>query len=338
MTTNKRILISELPKGNLTTDHFQLDEGPMPEPQEGQLLLRTILLSQDAANRAWMQGATYRDAIESGQVMASGAVAEVVESRADGFEAGDIVWADTGWQEYAALSARAVQRLPKAYRPLSHQISLLGVAGKTAYHGLLNVAGIHAGETLLVSAAAGSVGSLVGQIGRIKGARVIGIAGGPEKCRWVEDTLGFDACLDYKDTSNPLPKQLSAAAPEGIDVYFDNTGGDILQAALFAMKNQGRIACCGAVSMYDGKPRPGPFGVPGLLVVKRLRMEGFIVMDYAHLDADAEHDLAMWAGDGHLMVVEDILEGLEAAPAGLVGLLNGENRGKRMIRVAPDPA
>lgn len=338
MTVNKQVLITELPKGNLTTDHFRMHDGPMPSPADGQVLVRTILLSQDAANRAWMQGATYRDAIESGQVMASGAIGEVVESRSDELAVGDIVWADTGWQEYAALSARAVQRLPKDYRPLSHLISLLGVAGKTAYHGLLNVAGIHAGETLLVSAAAGSVGSLVGQIGRIKGARVIGIAGGPEKCRWVEDTLGFDACLDYKNADMPLPKQLSAAAPEGVDVYFDNTGGDILQAALFAMKNQGRIACCGAVSMYDGKPRPGPFGVPGLLVVKRLRMEGFIVMDYAHLDADAEHDLAMWAQDGHLMVVEDILDGLESAPEGLVGLLAGQNRGKRMVRVGADPA
>ncbi len=336
--TNKRILIEDLPRGHLSTDHFRMDEAPVPEPADGQVLLRTILLSQDAANRAWMQGATYRDAIESGQVMASGAISEVVESRADGLTAGDIVWADSGWQEYAVVSGREVQRLPGEHRPLSHLISLLGVAGKTAYHGLLNVAGIHAGETLLVSAAAGSVGSLVGQIGRIKGARVIGIAGGPEKCRWVEETLGFDACLDYKDTDNPLPKQLSAAAPEGIDVYFDNTGGDILQAALFAMKNRGRIACCGAVSMYDDKPRPGPFGVPGLLVVKRLRMEGFIVMDFADRDADAEHDLAMWARDGHLTVVEDILDGLEAAPAGLVGLLNGENRGKRMVRVAPDPA
>jgi hypothetical protein len=244
---------------------------------------------------------------------------------------------DIGWQAYAVLDARQVGRVGP-HRPLSQCISLLGVAGKTAYHGLINVPGIHAGETLLVSAAAGSVGSMVGQIGRIKGAKVIGIAGGTEKCAWVVNELGFDACLDYKDTSIALREQLARAAPNGVDVYFDNTGGDILQVALFAMRMKGRVSCCGAVSMYDGKPRPGPFGVPGLLVTKRLRMEGFIVSDYAHLDADAEHDLSMWARSGQLKVVEDIVEGLENAPAGLIGLLAGENRGKRMVRVAPDPA
>jgi NADPH-dependent curcumin reductase CurA len=186
----------------------------------------------------------------------------------------------------------------------------------------------------LVSAAGGSVGSLVGQIGRIKGAKVVGIAGGPEKCEWVVNELGFDACIDYKDTSAPLRDQLGSAAPEGIDVYFDNTGGDILQTALFAMRMKGRISCCGAVSMYDGKPSAGPFGIPGLLVTKRLEMKGFIVSDYNHLNSDAFHDLSLWARQGELKVVEDIIDGLENAPRGLIGLLAGENRGKRMIRVA----
>lgn len=336
MTDNRRILIRELPKDRLGEEHFELVTTPAPEPGAGEVLVRTILLSQDAANRAWMQGATYRDAIEAGDVMASGGIGQVVKSNSTEVEVGTLVWGDLGWQDYACLDARAVAKVG-LHRPLSHHISLLGVAGKTAYHGLLNVAGIHAGETLLVSAAAGSVGIFVGQIGRIRGARVVGIAGGPEKCQWVVDQLGFDACLDYKDESAPLPKQLAAACPHGVDVYFDNTGGDILQAALFAMNNGGRIACCGAVSMYDGKPRPGPFGVPGLIVVKRLTMKGFIVSDYAHLDADAEHDLAMWEADARLKVVEDILDGLESAPRGLIGLLAGDNRGKRMIRVAPDP-
>jgi NADPH-dependent curcumin reductase CurA len=258
--------------------------------------------------------------------MSSGGIGEVVQSRDERFKPGDLVSGDIGWQAYAVLDARQVGRVGP-HRPLSQCISLLGVAGKTAYHGLINVPGIHAGETLLVSAAAGSVGSMVGQIGRIKGAKVIGIAGGTEKCAWVVNELGFDACLDYKDTSIALREQLARAAPNGVDVYFDNTGGDILQVALFAMRMKGRVSCCGAVSMYDGKPRPGPFGVPGLLVTKRLRMEGFIVSDYAHLDADAEHDLSMWARSGQLKVVEDIVEGLENAPAGLIGLLAGENRG-----------
>lgn len=334
---NRRILIRELPSGKLGPEHFQMDEVDVPDPGPGQVLVRTLLLSQDAANRAWMQGATYRDAIGAGEVMSSGAIGEVVASNFDGLAAGDIVWGDTGWQDYAVAEGRHLQK-QRPQRPLSHLISLLGVAGKTAYHGLMNVAGIHAGETLMVSAAAGSVGSIVGQIGRLRGARVIGVAGGADKCAWVRDELGFDACLDYKDTTTPLPKQLRAAAPDGVDVYFDNTGGDILQSALFAMNNRGRIACCGAVSMYDGKPRPGPMGVPGLFVVKRLRVEGFIVSDFAHLDADAEFDLSSWAADGSLKVVEDILDGLERAPEGLIDLLAGGNRGKRMIRVAPDPA
>ena len=334
---NRRILIRELPTGKLAPEHFAVDEVDVVDPGPGQVLVRTILLSQDAANRAWMQGATYRDAIGAGEVMASGGIGEVVASRAEGLAAGDIVWGDVGWQEYAVLDGRAVQKQPD-HRPLSQLISLLGVAGKTAYHGLINVPGIHAGETLMVSAAAGSVGAMVGQIGRLRGARVIGVAGGADKCAWVRDTLGFDACLDYKDTSTPLAKQLKAVCPDGIDVYFDNTGGDILQCALFAMKQRGRISCCGAVSMYDGKPKPGPMGIPGLIVVKRLRMEGFIVSDFAKLDADAEFDLSTWASDGRLTVVEDILDGLERAPEGLIGLLAGENRGKRMIRVAPDPA
>jgi hypothetical protein len=337
MPRNQRILLRELPTGKLGHEHFDSDEVEAASPGDGQVLVRTILLSQDAANRAWMQGATYRGQLETGTVMSSGGIGEVVQSRDERFKPGDLVSGDIGWQAYAVLDARQVGRVGP-HRPLSQCISLLGVAGKTAYHGLINVPGIHAGETLLVSAAAGSVGSMVGQIGRIKGAKVIGIAGGTEKCAWVVNELGFDACLDYKDTSIALREQLARAAPNGVDVYFDNTGGDILQVALFAMRMKGRVSCCGAVSMYDGKPRPGPFGVPGLLVTKRLRMEGFIVSDYAHLDADAEHDLSMWARSGQLKVVEDIVEGLENAPAGLIGLLAGENRGKRMVRVAPDPA
>lgn len=337
MATNKRVLLSEIPKGKLSEENFSHDEVERAEPGEGEVLIKTLMLSQDAANRAWMQGATYRSALSSGQVMSSGGIGQVIESRDDRFSKGQMVTGDIGWQEYAVLPGSQVGQVVKHDGPLSHGLSLLGVAGLTAYHGLINVPGIHAGETLLVSAAGGSVGSIVGQIGRVRGARVIGIAGGEEKCAWVKDELGFDDCLDYKDTSAPLRDQLGKAAPDGIDVYFDNTGGDILQAALFAMKMKGRISCCGAVSMYDGKPSPGPFGIPGLLVTKRLKMEGFIVSDYRHLDQDAIHDLSLWARQGEVKVVEDILDGLENAPRGLIGLLAGENRGKRMIRVAePD--
>jgi NADPH-dependent curcumin reductase CurA len=307
MADNTQIVLVERPTGKLQESHFEIRQGPMPVPGDAQVLVRTILLSQDAANRAWMQGATYRDAVNPGDVMHGYALCEVVESNAPDHQPGDLVLGEAGWQQFAALDARAVQPAAKI-RPLTHLLSVIGIAGKTAYHGLLNVAGIEAGETLLVSAAAGSVGSLVGQIGKIRGARVVGVAGGPEKCAWVVDELGFDACIDYKGEA--VPAALGEHCPGGVDVYFDNVGGEVLQAALFAMKQRGRIACCGAVSMYDGGPLTGPVGIPGLLVVKRLRMEGFIVMDFADRDADAERDLRAWVADGRLKVIEDVIDGL----------------------------
>ena len=332
--TNQQILLAERPAGHLEESHFEIRQGAVPSPADGQVLVRNILLSLDAANRAWMQGATYKAAVNPGEVMHGYAVCEVIESRSPKFAAGDLVYAEPGWQEYAALDARSVQRCPN-HRPLTQLHSLLGIAGKTAYHGLLSVAGIAAGETLLVSAAAGSVGSLVGQIGKIKGATAVGIAGGPEKCAWVVGTLGFDTCIDYKNQN--VSAVLAERCPKGIDVYFDNVGGDILQSALFAMRLHGRIACCGAVSQYDTGTMKSPVGIPGLLVVKRLRMEGFIVTDFADRDAEAERELSEWARSGRLKVAEDVIEGIENAPRGLIGLLAGENRGKRMIRVGPDP-
>ncbi|MDJ0867349.1 MAG: NADP-dependent oxidoreductase [Myxococcota bacterium] len=335
MADNTQILLREKPSGKLETSHFEVRQTPMPTPADGQVLVRNALLSLDAANRAWMQGPTYKSAVNPGDVMHGYAIGEVVESRSPAFETGDVVAGELGWQEFAALDAGAVLRCSD-HRPLSHLHSVLGIAGKTAYHGLLNVPGIEAGETLVVSAAAGSVGSIVGQIGRIRGARVVGIAGGAEKCAWLRDELGFDACIDYK--GEDVAAGLAAHCPGGIDVYFDNVGGPILQAALFAMKQHGRISCCGAVSQYDGGTLASPVGIPGLLVVKRIRMEGFIVMDFADRDAEAERDLSGWVESGQLKVIEDVIEGLENAPAGLIGLLAGENRGKRMIRVGPDPA
>jgi NADPH-dependent curcumin reductase CurA len=335
MADNTQIILLERPTGKLEESHFELRQGPIPAPEDGQVLVRSVLLSLDAANRAWMQGPTYTAPVNPGDVMHGGAVCEVVESRSDRFAPGDVVQCGAGWQQYAALDARQVAPCAD-HRPLSRLLSVMGVAGKTAYHGLLHVPGIEAGETLLVSAAAGSVGSLVGQIGKIKGAHVVGIAGGAEKCAWVVDELGFDACIDYK--GQDVPTGLREHCPDGIDVYFDNVGGKILQAALFNMKLHGRISCCGAVSQYDGGTLESPVGVPGLLVVKRIRMEGFIVSDFPQHEAAAERDLAAWSADGSLKVVEDIIDGLENAPRGLIGLLAGENRGKRMIRVGPDPS
>jgi hypothetical protein len=334
MADNTQILLMERPRGPLAESHFATRSVPMPAPAEGQVLVRTILLSLDAANRAWMQGATYRAAVNAGELMSGYGIGEVVESRSPRLARGDLVMGELGWQEWAVGDAAGFARCGP-HRPLSHQLSVLGVTGKTAYHGLLNVPGIAAGETLLVSAAGGAVGSIVGQIGKIKGAKVVGVAGGREKCDWIVRELGFDACIDYKN--DDVAAALKRAAPEGVDVYFDNTGGPILQAALFAMKMHGRISCCGAVSQYDVAAPKSPAGVPGLLVVKRLKMEGFIVMDFADKDADAERDLSAWTKSGQIKVFEDILAGVESAPRGLVGLLAGENRGKRMIRVGAEP-
>ena len=329
---NRQVLLVETPKGKLGEEHFRLAESALPVPQDGELLLRIRYISLDAANRAWMQGATYRSAVEAGTVMAGGAVAEVVESKAPGFAPGDLVFGDTGWQDYVALPARRVVKLPKL-EPLTHLISVYGIAGLTAYFGLLKCGRPKEGETVVVSAAAGSVGSLVGQIAKLKGCHVVGIAGGAEKCAWLTSELGFDAAVDYK--AGPVFKALKDAAPKGIDVYFDNVGGDIFEACLFQMSNYGRIACCGAVSQYDSAPAPhGPRGVPGLIVVKRLSIQGFIVTDFDAERAQALADLQSWVAAGQLKVQEDIMHGLESTPKALIGLLAGDNRGKRMVHVA----
>jgi NADPH-dependent curcumin reductase CurA len=329
---NRQILLVETPKGKLGPEHFRLTEAPMPTPKDGEVLLRVRLISLDAANRAWMQGATYREAVTAGSVMAGGAIAEVIESKAPGFSAGDLVFADTGWQDYAALPGKRLVKVPKI-EPMTRLLSVYGIAGLTAYFGLLNIANPKAGETVVVSAAAGSVGSIVGQIAKIKGCRAVGIAGGQAKCDWLVKDLGFDAAVDYKAGS--LPKVLKEAAPKGIDVYFDNVGGDILEACLFQMNNGGRVACCGAISAYDGAAPPaGPRGVPGLIVVKRLTLKGFIVTDFFAEREKAISDLVSWVGAGKLKVEEDVIDGLENTPRALIGLLAGDNRGKRMVRVA----
>jgi NADPH-dependent curcumin reductase CurA len=329
---NRQILLAELPQAaKLAPEHFRLTEGEIPAPGEGEALLRTKYVSLDAANRAWMQGATYRSALNAGQVMAGGALAEVVESRDPSLKAGDLVWADTGWQDYAALPAKAITKQP-AMEPVTHLLSVYGVAGLTAYFGLLECGRPKAGETVVVSAAAGSVGSIVGQIAKIKGCRVIGIAGGEAKGRWLTDELGFDAAVDYK--AGNLRGQLKEAAPKGIDVYFDNVGGDIFETCLFSMANHGRIACCGALSSYDGAPpQHGPRGVPGLIVTRRLTLQGFVLFDFNDRRAEALKDLQTWVAEGKIKVQEDIIDGFENLPRALIGLLAGENRGKRMVRV-----
>jgi NADPH-dependent curcumin reductase CurA len=329
--SNRQVLLAETPKGKLGPEHFRLIESARPVARVGEVLLQVRYISLDAANRAWMQGATYRSAVEAGQVMAGGALAEVIDSKAPGFAPGDLVFADTGWQDYAALPAKHLTKLPRV-EPLTHLLSVYGIGGLTAYFGLLHVGRPREGETVVVSAAAGSVGSMVGQIAKLKGCRAVGIAGGREKADWLVRELGFDAAVDYK--AGPVFKALKEAAPQGIDVYFDNVGGDILEACLPQMNARGRIVCCGAISAYDGAPpAAGPRGIPGLIVVKRLRMEGFIVTDFFGERDKAVAELQAWVRAGKLKVEEDVVEGLENAPQGLIGLLAGENRGKRMVKV-----
>ena len=332
MAVNHQVILAEKPRGKLALENFRLAEAEIPSPAEGEVLVKARYVSLDAANRAWMQGVTYRSALETGDVMAGGSLAEVVESRSPDLAPGDLVHAETGWQEYAAVPGKRLVRLPKL-EPLTHLLSVYGVTGLTAYLGLLRVGDPKPGETVVVSAAAGAVGSIAAQVARLKGARTIGIAGGAEKCAWLTSELGLDAAVDYK--AGDVRRQLRGVCPDGIDVYFDNVGGDIFEAALFNMANHGRVVCCGAVSQYDGAPPAhGPRGVPGLIVTKRLRVEGFVVMDlYDGRDA-ALAQLKAWVESGQLKVQEDVIEGFENLPAALIGLLAGENRGKRMVKVA----
>lgn len=330
--TQRRIVLAQKPDDKLTPEHFRLETAELPALSPDSVLLRLRYLSIDAANRAWMQSATYRGQLATGLTMAGHGLGEVLASTSPLFQPGDLVTGDLGWQDHAVLPAAGLRRAAHS-DPLSHQLSVYGISGLTAYLGLSRVGRVQAGETVAVSAAAGSVGVLAAQIAQRMGARVIGIAGGADKCEWLLGEIGLDAIVDYK--AGNLGKQLRQAAPDGVDVYFDNVGGDILGACLFGMNIGGRIVCCGAVSQYDGPTPPhGPRGIPGLLVTKRLIMQGFLVHDHFDARDEALDALRSWVEAGSLKVPEDILEGLEQAPRALIGLLAGDNRGKRMVRIA----
>jgi hypothetical protein len=299
MTRNKQIVVRELPEGDLEESHFELRDGDLPSISDGEALVRTILISVDAANRAWMQGPTYRKAVKAGDVMHAYAIGEVVESKDAALKPGDIVAAEASWSEYVTIKARDAEKLAD-HRPLSQLMSVFGIAGKTAYHGLMQIGQPKAGNTIVVSAAAGSVGMYVGQIAKALGCRAVGIAGGAEKCAWVTKELGFDTCVDYRGGN--LFRELKAACPDGIDVYFDNVGGGTLETVLFQMNMKARVVCCGAVSQYNAEAGAGagPRNLPGMLVVKRLRMEGFIYFDFAAEDEKALSDLRKWVDEGKM--------------------------------------
>ncbi|HXL98373.1 MAG TPA: NADP-dependent oxidoreductase [Rhizomicrobium sp.] len=331
MAANRQWIFATKPSGQVGPEHFERKDAPMPEPGDGEVLVKTTLLSLDPASRAWMMGPTYRSQLMPGELMAGWGIGEVVKSNADKFAPGDLVSGEFGWQQYAAMPARALNKHDKAHKP-EHIIGVLGITGLTAYFGMLDVGKPRPGETVLVSGAAGAVGSIAGQIAKIAGCRVVGTTGGKEKCDWIVRDLGFDAAIDYK--AGGVYKQVKAACPAGVDVYFDNTGGDVLAAALARMNLFGRIACCGNISQYDtGTPAGGPAGVPGLLVTKRIRMEGFVVMDFYNRRMQAEAALAGWLADGKLKAPVDIVEGFDKMPDALAGLFAGRNRGKLMVRV-----
>jgi NADPH-dependent curcumin reductase CurA len=332
VTTNRQVLIASLPSGLLQPSDFQLHETDVPQPVEGQVLCKTIALTIGAGQRAGLQGsASYAGAPVAGVVMGGTGLAEVVESNSPGFSPGDLVVGPTGWQDYSVHDASALRRVDPPADPGLH-LGLQGTNGLTAYFGLLDIGNPQPGNTVVVSAAAGSVGHIVGQIAKLRGCRVVGVAGSDEKCRLLTTELGFDQAVNYKDPD--FRTALRAATPDRIDVYFDNTGGDILGSALFRMNAHGRIVCCGVVSQYDtSNPGPGPRGVPGLLVNNRVRMEGFLVFDYADRYDEARRQLAEWVASGKLTPRVTEFNGLESAPEAFVALLGGQTVGTTIVRL-----
>lgn len=307
---------------------------PIPTPGPGEVLTRTLLLSVDPANRGWMSSTppSYMKGVGIGDTVRCSSIDEVVESRHPDFRPGDVVEAMSGWQDYAVAAGHALRKIePRG--ELALEFSLYGLSGLTAYVGLMDIGRPKPGETLFVSAAAGSVGTIVGQLAKAAGCRVVGSAGSDAKCRWLVDELGFDAAVNYKD--GPLRKRLREACPAGIDIYFDNTGGEALQAAVLLANERARIVCCGVISRWtnDG-PDQGIRGIPGLIAMKSMLMQGFIVFDNLHRRNEAFGVLGRLAADGRLKVKDDLVEGLENAPRALAGLFAGQNMGKRIIRVA----
>src|SRR5688572_23183036 len=327
-TKNRRILLVSRPRGEPTLDNFRLVESEAPAPGPNQILLRSIYLSLDPYMRGRMNAAkSYAPPVEIGQVMEGRTVAEVVESKLPGYQPGDIVFAPIGWQEFAVSAGEGVRKLDPAPRPLSYALGILGMPGMTAYTGLLNIGEPKPGETLVVAAASGAVGSVVGQIGRLKGCRVVGIAGGPEKCRFVKEELGFEECLDHHEPN--LAGRLEAACPKGIDIYFENVGGCVFDAVLPLLNNFARIPVCGLIAHYNATELPpGPDRVPLVMqqiLVKRLTFRGFIVWDFSSQMPEFLKDMTVWIREGRLKYKEDASDGLENAPRELIGLLRGKN-------------
>jgi NADPH-dependent curcumin reductase CurA len=336
---NRRWLLKQRPVGMVGEHNFEWQEAPVPAPGDGEALVRVLYLSFDPAMRGWMEDRpSYIPPVALGEPMRAGSVAQVVTSNRNDLAPGDLVEGMFGWQDYAIVGGRglagAAARIPDGVDPC-HALGVLGITGLTAYFGLLDLGQPRAGEVVLVSGAAGATGSVAGQIARIHGCRVIGIAGGPDKCRWLTGDARFDAAIDYKNED--VASRLRQLAPDGIDVYFDNVGGEILETALAQIRQKARVVLCGGISGYnEAEPPPGPRTLMNL-VIQRARMEGFIVIDYAARFGEAREQLSKWLAAGELVHREDVQEGLENAPATFQRLFQGKNTGKQLLKIA-DPA
>ena len=329
---NRQWLLARRPQGAIQDSDFNLVETEAPMPGEGEVLVRNTLLSCDPTQRGWIAFDTYLPAVKIGEVVRSLGAGRIEASNHPDFAVGDMVSGFVGWQDAVVMRPNGqLNKLPPG-APLELAMSALGATGITAYFGLIDVGRPVAGETVVVSGAAGATGSVVGQIARIKGCRAIGIAGGAEKCRWLTDEAGFDAAIDYKSES--VPARLKELCPKGIDIFFDNVGGDILDAALARLAMRGRVVLCGGIASYNATELPpGPKNYLNL-VVQRGRMEGFLVLDYLPRAAEAIGALAGWVQAGKIKTKVDVQHGLENAPATLRRLFEGRNDGKQLLRIA----
>jgi NADPH-dependent curcumin reductase CurA len=337
-TTNRHYRLARRPSGLPVREDWSFTSEPVGEPEEGGVLVRTLALSLDPAMRGWMnEGKSYIAPVGIGEVMRAGGVGTVVASKTKAFAVGDTVYGLLGVQEYARFDAaqiakQAVNRIDLRVGTMTQWLNVLGMPGMTGYFGLLDVGQPKPGETVVVSGAAGAVGQTVGQLAKIKGCRAVGIAGGPAKCEWVVKELGFDACIDYK--AGPVKEGLKAHCPKGVDIYFDNVGGEILDAVLTRLNRHARIIICGAISQYNNtEPVKGPANYLSLLV-NRARMEGIVVFDYAERYPQAIAEMAAYLKDGRMKGREDVVAGIDTFPETLLKLFRGENFGKLVLQVA----
>lgn len=333
---NRQVRLKSRPSGIPQAEHFEIVEAPVPNPVVGQVLVRNIYLSVEPAMRGWVSAvANYSEPVALGAVMRSLAAGRVEESRHPDFVPGDYVTGMFGWQDYAVVDAREIQRkVGGSGLPISTSLGVLGLNGLTAYFGLLDIGQPKAGENVVVSTAAGAVGSCVGQIANIKGCRTVGIAGGPDKVRICREEFRYDSAVDYK--ADDFESAVDAACPGGVDVYFDNTAGRISDAVMGRLSVGARVVICGTASIANWDPIPLGPRVERHLIVKRARMQGFLILDYAGRYPEALRELETWVRSGQIRYREDILDGIEQAPGSIAGLYRGENMGKRLIRIAPE--